>query len=215
MKFIFFDAIVDGEERVEDAHLCQLSYIITDNSLQVETTKNFYFRVEQMTKESAYESEMIPFTFKTLSKNRKFQEFAQEIFEDFKSAEVFVTHDAWYVPSVLEMEMHRIGIHERLFGCGQLESTMRIFRNTIQYQTETTYGTYEFASLDDIAWQLNLDKKYLLKKEHEYFGQTSNRTTATATYQATQVFEVYSNYVFDYIKTRRPYTEYMVLKNDK
>ena len=220
MKFIFFDAVTDGEERVEDSHICQLSYLITDNSLEVLTAKNFFFKVKEMTKESAYEQEIIPFTYKRLSKGKVFKDYAKEIYEDFKDAEVFVAHDAWYVSSALEMELSRVGIKERLFKPGSLESTMRIFRNTIQYSDNaTTYLTYEFASLDDIAWQLGLGTKYLDAKTKEHFGLIKldgdiygNRNSAT--YQVTQLHEVYSNYVFEYIKTRRPYTEYMVLKED-
>lgn len=124
MKTIFFDTESNG---YKDEQICQLSYVIREDGKHI--CKNYYFSVSSMNPHAFDVHGLSKFKLDELSSGRRFSDVYEEIFNDIKSADLFVGHNVASDIKRLQIEFSRCRID---FRPKKQLCTMKYFGNALK-----------------------------------------------------------------------------------
>lgn len=156
---------------VEDGQIAQLSYIKLNKKNEIEYAKNFYFTVEEVDIKALDVHGLDVETLVELSNNKKFADFAEEIYVDFNSADLLIAHNVSFDKKFLLEEFKRLDM-----DILNLEQNKKYFC-TMDYYTEilklehSFYG-YKFPRLSEVIRFLNLDDCMLKEETSKIFNVT-------------------------------------------
>lgn len=126
---LFFDTETTG---LVPGRIIQLSYILFDGKSY--DGKNFYFAVDYIPEESTKVHGITVDLLYKLSGGKVFSDYAEEIYNDFISADLIVAHNVNFDISFMIAEFERIGLrfryNESLDTMKYLTPIMRLKRNS-------------------------------------------------------------------------------------
>ena len=147
--------------------IAQLSYVKLDENYKVEFSKNFYFAIDNI---DVGASRINGFTVKSLEKlsdNKRFSDFADEIFEDFKKAKLVIAHNIEFDKGFLIEEFKRVDKDISELNC--------VYFCTMQYYTEILcipheYYGYKFPQLSEVVGYLKVKRDKLKQETSNIFN---------------------------------------------
>lgn len=105
MRVLVFDT---EATHISNGQICQLSYLICDRPEIV--GRNIYFTVDGMDEKSQEIHGLSYEMCVELSEGKHFEDFAEEIANDFKSVDTLVGHNIRFDMDILQKELDRTGI---------------------------------------------------------------------------------------------------------
>lgn len=105
-KIIFFDTETTD---IKPGQIAQLSYVITDDQLNMLEAKNFYFSVDKISSGASRVNGLTVEKLNLLSDGKKFSDYHQEIHKDLLD-EYLVAHNIRFDVNFLRSEFLRQGI---------------------------------------------------------------------------------------------------------
>jgi len=153
MKALYFDTettglrsdgfIMDGA--VYPGKICQLAYIMDEDG--VLTPKNFYFAVDAIDAEASRVNGLTVPLLRDLSGGAVFADYADEIWQDFASADVLVAHNLAFDERFMRTEFQRLGMSFEVGDKGFC--TMRRFASVLKLPGRGRF--YKMPSLAEFA----------------------------------------------------------------
>lgn len=137
---IYFDTETTG---LKPGRIIQLSYIIDDGVTF--KGKNFFFAVDYIPVESTMIHGFTVEKIYALSGGKTFDDFADEIYNDFSSANLIVGHNVMFDIGFLTAEFERIG---RTFDYNNALDTMKYFTPVIKLRRRSGSG-YKYPKLSE------------------------------------------------------------------
>ena len=167
MKKIIFDTETTGLNAYEN-QIAQLSYIIVDKEFNIENAKNFYFTVDFMEEDASRVNGLDEEILQKLSGNKRFRDFAEEIYKDFLSVDVLVAHNLDFDLRFLMKEFRRLD-----FDIDRLRENKKYFC-TMEYYTEVIgiehyYYGYKYPKLEEVIYYLDIEDGDIEEKTKEVF----------------------------------------------
>jgi DNA polymerase III subunit epsilon len=101
---IFFDTETTG---IHPGNICQLSYILAKEGHV--KAKNFFFKVDYISPAAVKVHGFTKEILEKLSGGKRFKDFSEEIYNDFKEADVLVGHNISFDNKFLKTELERSG----------------------------------------------------------------------------------------------------------
>lgn len=148
MRIIYFDTETTGlNASLTQGQICQLAYTICENGNVI--PKNFFFAVDYIDPAaSAVTGLTVPSLYK-FSGGQKFADKAEEIAEDFASADHIVAHNFSFDKKFMEVEFLRLG-REFTYKSGicSMRSTVDFLQITTPY-CKTRYKNPNLKELGD------------------------------------------------------------------
>lgn len=167
MKKIIFDTETTGLNAYEN-QIAQLSYVIIDEEFNIENAKNFYFSVDYVELGANAVNGLDEEILKKLSNNKRFKDFAEEIYQDFLNVEVLIAHNLNFDLRFLVKEFQRLGFDIDKLGKNKgYFCTMEYYTNVIGI--EHYYYGYKYPKLDEVICYLNVDYVDIEEKTKEVF----------------------------------------------
>lgn len=153
MKTIIFDTETNN---IYPGQICQLSYLIKEgNDIR---GRNYFFKVDYISPGAASVNGLSVEKLMNLSKGRTFSNYALEINNDFKGAELLIAHNVRFDVAFLKQEFSRCGY---TFECKKTFCTMKGFidicklpyKNSESYKQPSLSELVNFFSIefDEIA----------------------------------------------------------------
>ncbi len=162
MKIIIFDTEATD---LTPGQICQLSYLMVENG-EV-TGKNLFFAVDEMS-EGAYEVHgMSMEDLETLSGGERFQDRAEEIFEDFSSAGLLIGHNVSADDRYIRVEFDRLGMNLKKI---KTFCTMNYFTSVMNMKRKVNTGRPKPPKLEELVEFYGLDPEFVAQKSAEWFG---------------------------------------------
>ncbi len=163
--------------------ICQISYIMIDE--QARRSKNFYFAVSYMEESATAVNHLTVESLYSLSKGRLFADDAEEIYNDFISADLLIGHNVMFDINFLTRELERekftLKIREKF-------CSMRYFTNVLKLPTGRVNTRFKFPKLSELTDYFSISDKDILLKTKELFndcmGAHDARYDTTAVYMA-------------------------------
>ena len=162
MSIIVFDTEATA---LTPGQICQLSYLMVDGEQVV--GKNMFFSVDEMS-ESSYEVHgMSMEDLEELSGGERFEDRAQEIFEDFEGARLWIGHNVSADDRYLRVEMERAGykLSRKKTFC-----TMNYFTGVMNMARKYNIGRPKPPKLEELAQFFELTEEEIEQKSCEWFG---------------------------------------------
>lgn len=166
-KYIFLDTETSGLDCYED-RICQLSYLITDEDLNILEAKNFYFYLSEVDDGASRVHGLTPDILKELSGGKVFVDFAEEIAEDLKDSMV-ICHNVDFDLNFLAEEFRRIGTNDKLYE--DCFCTMHAYTNILKLPHPYYY--YKFPRLDEVVYYLNISSNQIKDVINRSFEKSS------------------------------------------
>ena len=158
---IFFDTETTG---LYPGRIIQLSYIMYDGENTI--AKNFFFGVEYIepsaTKVHGFTVEKIG----QLSEGRTFSFYADEIYDDFLSADLIVAHNVKFDIGFLIAEFNYL---DRIFRYRESFDTMKAFTPIMKMERSNHRG-YKYPKLNEMCEFLDIYPYDITRKSYELFG---------------------------------------------
>ena len=168
MKKIIFDVETTGLNACEN-QIAQLSYIIIDEEFNIEKAKNFYFTVDYMEPRASSVNGLTEKILEKLSNNKKFKDFAEEIYTDFLDVEVLIAHNLDFDLRFLIKEFKRLGFDIDKLGENKgYFCTMESY--TMFMEIPHDYYGLKYPRLDEVMCYLDIKYTDIEDKENEVFG---------------------------------------------
>jgi DNA polymerase-3 subunit epsilon len=160
-RIIIFDTETTG---VNPGSICQLSYFkIRETGI---TPKNYYFAVDYVEPGAQQVHGLSVEILKELSKGMVFKDKVNEIYNDFKSADMLVGHNISFDIKFLTTEFERNGIYFRPVNTF---CTMKGFTNICKI-IKTGNGGYKWPSLAELSNFMNIDQETIDYQSKRLFG---------------------------------------------
>ena len=166
-KYIFLDTETSGLDPYED-RICQLSYLVTDEDLNILDAKNFYFYLEHVDDGASRIHGLTPDVLKELSGGKVFRDFAKEIAEDLKDSMV-ICHNTDFDLNFLAEEFRRIKVKDELYK--DCFCTMHAYTNILKLPHP--YYHYKFPKLEEVVYYLGIERKQIKDVINRSFEKSS------------------------------------------
>lgn len=175
---IIFDTETTGLDSAT-GNICQLSYIKVydferSRPMEVCSAKNFFFTVDYVEEGAEKVHGLSVDKLRELSKCKRFKDFAEEIYEDFKNEDILCGHNVDFDIGFLIKELDEAGYAARDLLYKKRFCTMHSYTDILCLDWNDFYGSYKWPKLSEVVSYLNLDKKYLEDKTKEVFGLDEN-----------------------------------------
>ena len=162
MKRIVFDIEATG---LSEAQICQLSYLIVDDSGVV--GKNQFFAVDDMNPDAeavhGFSMEML----EELSGGLRFADLASAIYEEFASANLFIGHNIAADVRYLQMEFARLDMKLPKIPTF---CTMNHFTSDVNLKMKVNIGRPKPPKLIELCEYFELTEEGIAAKAQEWFG---------------------------------------------
>ena len=162
MRLIVFDTeatdLVPGQ-------LCQISYLIVENGSI--TGKNMFFAVDEMSEGAQEVHGMSIEDLETLSGGERFADRAQEIFDDFSTADRLIGHNVSADDRYLRVEFERLGMKLKKI---KTFCTMNYFTCVMNLKRKINTGRPKPPKLEELVEFYGLTPEYVAEKAGEWFG---------------------------------------------
>lgn len=167
MKKIIFDVETTGLNACEN-QIAQLSYVVIGEDFDIEKAKNFYFTVDYMEPRASSVNGLTEKILEKLSNNKKFKDFAEEIYKDFLSVDVLIAHNLDFDLRFLVKEFKRLG-----FDIDKLGENKRYFCTMESYtmfmQIPHPYYGLKYPRLEEVIDYLSVKYVDIEDKAKEVF----------------------------------------------
>lgn len=162
MALIVFDTEATS---LTPGQICQLSYLMVDGGQVV--GKNMFFAVDEMSEGSYEVHGMSVEDLDQLSGGERFEDRAQEIFEDFEHASLWIGHNVSADDRYLRVEMERAGykLSRKKTFC-----TMNYFTGVMNMSRKYNVGRPKPPKLEELAQFFDLTEQEIEEKSAEWFG---------------------------------------------
>lgn len=162
MRIITFDTeatdLVPGQ-------ICQISYLIHEDGKTA--GKNYWFSVDEMS-EGAYEVHGMSLDdLDELSGGERFEDRAEELYEDFSSAGMWIGHNVAADDRYLRVEMERCGKKLRRINTF---CTMNYFGGIMNMKRKVATGRPKPPRLEELAEWYELTPERIAERADEWFG---------------------------------------------
>lgn len=164
---IIFDTETTGLNSFAD-QIAQLSYIIINDDYEIKTAKNFYFSVDYVEAGASRVNGLTKKRLEELSEGKKFEDFADEIYEDFLNAKVSIAHNLPFDLSFLRQEFKRLEYDTDTLDEDK-EYLCTMDRYTDILKIEHKYYGYKYPRLDEVMWKLNVSREYISNMANDIF----------------------------------------------
>lgn len=162
---IFLDTETTGLDPYWN-QICQLSYIITDDNMNITAAKNFFLDVDVDIELGALRTHgLSKDKLKKLSKGIKFVDIAEEVYNDFKNQYV-VCHNVDFDTSFLEKEINETS---RKFDIENTFCTMEYYTDILQIRN---YYGYKWPKLEEVIAYLDLNIDVLYSEAKKVFSDS-------------------------------------------
>lgn len=162
MKQIVFDTeatdLIPGQ-------ICQLSYLIIENGNV--TGKNMFFAVDSMNEDAQEVHGMSIEMLDELSGGERFEDRAQEIFEDFSSAGLLIGHNVAADDRYLRVELERCDIHMKKI---RTFCTMNYFTSITGLARKVNIGRPKPPKLCELVEYFGITDEEIEARTEEWFG---------------------------------------------
>jgi len=162
VKLIVFDTETTA---LRPGQICQLAYLTAENGRI--NGKNMFFAVDEMS-EGSYEVHGLSMeALEELSGGERFEDRAQEIFDDFSSADMLVGHNVSFDDRFLREELTRAG-----FSLPRIRTfcTMNYFTGNMMMKRKFQTGRPKPPKLVELKEYFGLDDADIEKNSAEWFG---------------------------------------------
>ena len=162
MSIIVFDTEATD---LTPGQICQLSYLIVDGERV--KGKNMFFAVDEMS-EGAYEVHGMSIKdLDRLSGGERIEDRADEVFEDFENASLWIGHNVSADDRYLRVEMERLG---RKLSKKKTFCTMNYFTGVMNMKRRVNIGRPKPPKLEELAEYYGLTPEFIAEKSAEWFG---------------------------------------------
>lgn len=171
MKIIYFDTETTGLSAGPllggkyFGKICQLSYIILDNGAP--KAKNFFFNVEYVEPSASEVTGLTPEKLAVLSGGRVFADDADEIHDDFISADFIVAHNFSFDQKFMETEFNRLGMRF------EYKRSICSMRSTVDFLKIPGWKRYKMPSLAELGSFFGIKDSDVIKKTQELYYSVS------------------------------------------
>lgn len=162
MKLVVFDTETTD---LRPGHICQLSYLIAADG--VVAGKNLFFSVDEMNESSEAVHGMSMEMLEELSGGERFEDRAQEIFDDFSACELLVGHNVAFDDRFLRTELTRAGYELKRI---RTFCTMNYFTGDMQLRRKFRTGRPKPPKLIELAEYMELTTEAIEKNSEAWFG---------------------------------------------
>ncbi len=162
MKLIVFDTEATD---LTPGQICQLSYLIVDNGEVA--GKNLFFTVDEMSEGA---QEVHGFSMEDLEKlsgGERFEDRAEEVFADFKSAGMLVGHNVSADDRYLRVELERLGMRLPKI---KTFCTMNFFTSDTALARKVNIGRPKPPKLGELCAYFGLTDELIAEKSDAWFG---------------------------------------------
>ncbi|MDL2206428.1 3'-5' exonuclease [Eubacteriales bacterium OttesenSCG-928-N13] len=163
MKLIVFDTeatdLVPGQ-------ICQLSYLMVDQG-DVKG-KNMFFTVDEMSEGAQAVHGMSMEDLEQLSGGERFEDRAQEIFDDFSAADTLIGHNVSADDRYLRVELERVGMKLpkiRTF------CTMNYFTSDTALVRKVNIGRPKPPKLGELCVHFGISDEQIVQASEGWFGE--------------------------------------------
>lgn len=164
--------IFDTETTCLDAkegQIAQLSYIKVNKGNEIEFAKNFYFTVDYIDPGASAVNGLTVESLIELSNNKRFSDFADEIYTDFNSDDLLIAHNVGFDKSFLLEEFRRLDKDTSSFeNSNKYFCTMEYYTDVLKI--EHSYYGWKFPKLSEVANYLGLDYNSLEEETSKAFN---------------------------------------------
>jgi len=145
--------------------ICQLSYLLADG--ESVTGKNLFFEVDDMSEGALEVHGLTLDMLRALSGGTRFEDVAQEVFDVFASAKIWVGHNVSADDKYLRVEMERCGLKlpKKNTFC-----TMNYFTSDLNLARKVNIGRPKPPKLTELAQHFGLTEEFVAEKAAEWFG---------------------------------------------
>jgi DNA polymerase-3 subunit epsilon len=145
--------------------ICQLSYLLADG--ENISGKNLFFEVDDMSEGALEVHGLTMDMLRELSGGARFEDAAQEVYEDFASAKVWVGHNVSADEKYLRVEMERCGLKlpKKPTFC-----TMNYFTSDMNLMRKVNIGRPKPPKLTELVQHFELTEEFVAEKAAEWFG---------------------------------------------
>lgn len=162
MKLVVFDTETTD---LRPGQICQLSYLIAADG--VVAGKNLFFSVDEMNESSQAVHGMSMEMLEELSGGERFEDRAQEIFDDFSACELLVGHNVAFDDRFLRTELTRAGYELKRI---RTFCTMNYFTGDMQLRRKFRTGRPKPPKLIELAEYMELKTEDIEKNSEAWFG---------------------------------------------
>lgn len=171
MRIIYFDTETTGLSTGPllggkyFGKICQLSYIILDDGKP--TAKNFFFKVEYIEPGASEVTGLTPQKLAVLSGGREFSDDADEIHDDFASADFIVAHNFPFDQKFMEAEFNRLGMNF------EYKRSICSMRSTCDFLKIPGWRKYKMPSLAELGAFFGIRDSEVIAKTQELYSSKS------------------------------------------
>lgn len=162
MRLIVFDTEATD---LTPGQICQLSYLIVDGN-QV-TGKNMFFQVDSMSEGAQEVHGMSMEDLRALSGGNRFEDRAQEIFDDFSSVSTLVGHNVSADDRYLRVELTRLNMN---LGRINTFCTMNYFTSETALKRKVNTGRPKPPKLCELVEFFGLTEDMIAGSAEAWFG---------------------------------------------
>lgn len=145
--------------------ICQLSYLLADGANV--TGKNLFFEVDDMSEGALEVHGLTLDALRELSGGLRFEDMAQEVFEDFAAAKLWVGHNVSADEKYIRVEMERCGLK---LPKKQTFCTMNYFTSDMNLVRKVNIGRPKPPKLTELVQHFELSEEFVAEKAAEWFG---------------------------------------------
>lgn len=145
--------------------ICQLSYLLADGGSVA--GRNLFFEVDDMSEGALEVHGLTPEMLRALSGGTRFEDAAQEIFDDFASAKMWVGHNVSADEKYLRVEMERCGLKlpKKPSFC-----TMNYFTSDMNLARKVNIGRPKPPKLTELVQHFDLTEEFVAERAAQWFG---------------------------------------------
>lgn len=158
---LFFDTETSG---LFPGRIIQLSYVMTDG--KTTTAKNFFFAVNYIEPSAIAVHGFTPEKLAILSDGKTFSSEADEIYDDFLSADLIVAHNVKFDIGFLIAEFNYL---DRIFRYNESFDTMKFFTPIMKMERANHRG-YKYPKLSELCEFLDVYPYDITRKSEELFS---------------------------------------------
>lgn len=186
-KYIFLDTETSGLYWEED-RICQLSYLVANEELDILDAKNFYFYLSEVDDGASRVHGLTPNILKELSGGKVFGDFAEEIQKDLKDS-IVVCHNVDFDLNFLEQEFRRINVKDKLYE--DCFCTMHAYTNILKLPHPYYY--FKYPKLEEVIYYLDIESNQIKTVINRSFKSSSGFHDAR--YDVACTYLIYREYL--------------------
>lgn len=191
MRRLIFDTETTGLDSYTN-QIGQLSYVILGENYDVEIAKNFYFSVDHVEEGASRVTGLTKESLEELSKGKKFEDYAEEIYQDFLKPDILVAHNLGFDLAFIRMEFKRLGYDVDAFAeCKRTCCTMRYYTDILQIPH--CYYIYKFPKLEEVINYLGVSSSVLEEETMNVFNTDNETGYHDSRYDVVSTMYIYKN----------------------